>query len=95
MARGRTKAWTPEQDAVLVTWWEKDDQKAVELLGRTWDACSNRWHRIERGEIVLNFRKCHEPGCNNLTTDYRCTKCQQKWKTRNEVCGACVDDGWV
>ena len=95
MARGRTKAWTPEQDAVLVTWWPKDRAKAMRLTGKSWKSCRARWGRIEAGDVVLNFRKCHEPGCENLTTDYRCSACQQKWKARNEVCGACVDDGWV
>ena len=94
MAR-RSKNWTPDQDMLLARWWSEDPKKAVKLTGKTWDDCFGRWERNKEGDVLLNFRKCHEPGCDRWTTDYRCTECQQKWKARHEVCGSCVDDGWV
>lgn len=97
MARGRINEWTTEEDEILKEWWPKNRAKAVDLLGRTHAACKNRWQYLGRasGFVPLGLRECHEKNCHNLTTDYRCTKCQQKWKDRNEVCSSCVDDGWV
>lgn len=101
----RGRAWTPEEDALLVkmakegvTWSEMSRR----LAGRSPKSCSSRActlglakRRPPRSEppvSELSRRRCHD--CGKPTTDYRCPKCLAKFRARNGVSvnGAKDDD---
>ena len=92
----RGRAWTPEEDEVLVRLakqglpWAEISRR---IGGRSAKSCSSRASTLglakrraakpSEASPEASMRKCHD--CGKATPDYRCPKCLAKWRARHGV----------
>lgn len=85
--------WTRDEIAFLMSEWEADHSEAnlaviAELLGRTEDACRQRWYETKWGSAADPVEVKPEPGAPSISVTIRETRVVTvEWD--GELCTGC------
>ena len=78
------KCWNNDKSVDIQGFYAKMLEFSKDLEGKEKEyEEEKREYEERRIKNSINKRRCHD--CGKLTVDYRCEKCQRKWRKKNNV----------